>query len=134
MYHIWNDESWDASRNARSTGGCDFPLLDLLLEHRLPDAPPSIREPVLQLFLVDTSLLHEHGLILGSRVGVREVLRREQPRLERCYGARGELTARFGPPSLAIAASGVVVVIVGIRHAETLGHRKAQGIGLSSDA
>lgn len=53
----------------------ELPRLELLLEHRLPNPPSGVREPVLELLLVDPGLLHEHGLILGGGVRVGEVLR-----------------------------------------------------------
>ena len=50
-------------------------LLKLLLEHGLPDSPPGVGEPVLELLLVDAGFLHKHDLVLRRGVGVGEVLR-----------------------------------------------------------
>ena len=53
---------------------CHLALLELLLEHGLPNPPPSVCKPVFELLLVDASLLHEHDLILWRGVWVSEVL------------------------------------------------------------
>mmetsp|Transcript_13720 Transcript_13720/g.31306 ORF Transcript_13720/g.31306 Transcript_13720/m.31306 type:complete len:340 (+) Transcript_13720:1285-2304(+) len=88
--------------------------LELLLEHGLPDPPPGVGEPVLELFLVDAGLLHEHDLVLRRGVRVGEVLGAEEPSLERRHGPRGELAAalRLGLAS-PTAARAVVVLVVG---------------------
>lgn len=57
-----------------SPRGGELARLQLLLEHGLPDPSSGVGEPVLELLLVDASLLHEHDLILRRGVRVGEVL------------------------------------------------------------
>ena len=87
--------------------------LELLLEHGLPDPPPGVGEPVLELLLVDAGLLHEHDLILRRGVRVGEVLGAEEPSLERRHGPRGELAAALRLGLASPAAGAVIVLVVG---------------------
>ena len=113
-----------------------YPLHYLFLEHGFPYSSAGVGKPVLELLLVDSRLLHEHGLILWSRVRMRKMFWREQPErktgkiaptkqrasellnhlpsLESVHGACRQLSAR-----LAAALSGseivraIVIIIIG---------------------
>mmetsp|Transcript_19114 Transcript_19114/g.39403 ORF Transcript_19114/g.39403 Transcript_19114/m.39403 type:complete len:265 (-) Transcript_19114:329-1123(-) len=91
-----------------------LPRLQLLLQHWLPNPPPGVGEPVLELFLVDARFLHEEDLILGGGVGMGEVLGREEPGFEDGHGAGGEFAAGFPGGAFAAAGRGLVVVGGGV--------------------
>ncbi len=108
--------------DAAAGGLLDLALLELLLEHGLPDPSARVGEPVLELLLVDAGLVHEHDLVLRRGVGVREVLRGEQPGLEGGHGSGRQFSA--GLAGL-LGRGGGVVSVVGLRrldvcHVETL--------------
>jgi hypothetical protein len=98
----------------------EFSLFNLFLEHGFPYPSPCVSKPVLELFLVDPSLLHEHGLILRRGIGMGKVLRRKQPRLECCDSSSGQLSTGL-VPSLGTSYIDIIVVffivfVVLIRH------------------
>jgi len=70
-------------------------LLYLPLHQRLPNPPPSIGKPVLQLLFIDPCRRHQLRLVLCRRVRMRKVLRRQQPPLQRRHRPARELTAGF---------------------------------------
>ena len=102
-------EAGHCSRNGHTAGGSrrgQLALFNLLLQHGLPYSTPGIREPILELLLVNARLLHQHGLILRRRVGMRKVLRREEPGFQGLDGSGGQLAT-----GLALAAFRVALVV-----------------------
>ena len=60
--------------NASCSRLLDLSLLQLLFQHWFPDPPPRVGKPVLELLLINASLLHEHDLVLRGGIRMRKVL------------------------------------------------------------